>query len=151
MRANSRSPLPDSLFILTPGSSSNYMGIIHMKPADFEKLVEKAVMALPPYIREKMDNVAIIVEQRPSEEEAGKTGTRWERVLLGLYQGIPQTTWGRDFSGRLPDKITIFQEPIESLAHSPEEIAELVKNTVWHEIAHHFGLDEERIRFLEGE
>ncbi len=122
-----------------------------MKPLDFEKLVEKAVLALPPYIREKMDNVAIIVEQRPSAEEEKEARTKPGGVLLGLYQGIPQTTWGRDFSGRLPDKITIFQESVESLAHSPEEMAELVKETVWHEIAHHFGLDEERIRFLERE
>ncbi len=122
-----------------------------MKPSDFEKLVEKSVLALPPYIREKMENVALVVEQSPSKEEGSEAGTRPGTVLLGLYQGIPQTTWGRDFSGRLPDKITIFQESVESLAHSPEEIAGLIKETVWHEIAHHFGLDEERIRFLERE
>ncbi|MCD5397330.1 metallopeptidase family protein [candidate division NPL-UPA2 bacterium] len=122
-----------------------------MKPSDFEELVEKAVLALPLYIREKMENVVLVVEQRPSEEEGRETGTRQGMILLGLYQGIPQTTWGRDFSGRLPDKITIFQESVESLAHSPGEIAELVKSTVWHEIAHHFGLDEERLRFLEKE
>lgn len=106
-------------------------------------------MALPKHIREKIENVAIVIKQRPSGEELKKTGTRCERMLLGLYQGIPKTTWGRNFSGRLPDKITIFQKSIESLARSPEEITELIKYTVWHELAHHFGIKEKRIRSLE--
>lgn len=120
-----------------------------MKQADFEKLVRKAVMALPEHIRDKMDNVAIVVERRSSREQLQKTGTRIEISLLGLYEGIPKTAWGRDFSGRLPDKITIFQEAIENLVQSKEEITELVKYTVWHEIAHHFGFDEKRVRLLE--
>lgn len=120
-----------------------------MKQSDFEKLIERAIMALPKHIREKMENVAIVIKQRPSGEELKKTGTRCERMLLGLYQGIPKTTWGRNFSGKLPDKITIFQESIERLARLPKEITKLVKYTVWHEIAHHFGFDEPQIRQLE--
>lgn len=120
-----------------------------MKRTNFEKLVKEAVMALPKHIREKMDNVAIVIEEKPSEEQLQKTGTKIKGLLLGLYEGIPKTTWGRNFSGKLPDKITIFQKPIENLASSSEELAELVKYTVWHEIAHHFGFDEERIQLLE--
>jgi predicted Zn-dependent protease with MMP-like domain len=122
---------------------------IKMKKEDFEKLVEEAVMALPEHIRNKIENAVIVVEQRPSGEQLEKTGTKIESFLLGLYEGIPKTAWGRDFSGRLPDKITIFQEPIEKLGHSSDEIKELVKYTVWHEIAHHFGFNERRIRLLE--
>jgi predicted Zn-dependent protease with MMP-like domain len=120
-----------------------------MKEEDFEKLVERAIMALPRHIRNKIENVAILIEKRPSSEQLQETGTKIGDSLLGLYEGIPQTTWGRNFSGRLPDKITIFQESIEKLACSPEEVAELVKYTVWHEIAHHFGFDEPRIRQIE--
>ena len=120
-----------------------------MKRSEFEKLVKKAILALPKHIREKMDNVAIVIEQRPSEKDLRKTGTRHRRMLFGLYQGVPKTTWGRNFSGRLPDKITIFQESIESSACSPKEISELVKYTVWHEIAHHFGFDEKKVRSLQ--
>lgn len=120
-----------------------------MKKQDFEKLVEEAVTALPERIRNKIENVAIVVEQRPSGKQLEKTGVKIESFLLGLYEGVPKTAWGRDFSGRLPDKITIFQDSIEKLSHSPEEIKELVKYTVWHEIAHHFGFDEKRVRLLE--
>jgi predicted Zn-dependent protease with MMP-like domain len=120
-----------------------------MEKKDFEKLVGEAVMALPEHIRNKIENVAIVVEQKPSEEQLEKIGTKIESFLLGLYEGIPKTSWGRDFSGKLPDKITIFQDSIEKLSHSFEEIKELVKYTVWHEIAHHFGFDEKGVRALE--
>ncbi len=70
--------------------------------------------------------------------------------LLGLYQGIPKTTWGRSaVSGRLPDKITIFKKNIEKSAKTKEKIEELIKIVVWHEIAHHFGFEEEGVRKLE--
>lgn len=120
-----------------------------MSENDFEKLVEVAVISLPRHIREEMDNVAIVVEERPSLYELEKSGTRIGNSLLGLYQGVPKTAWGRGFGGNLPDKITIFQEPIESLASTPQEIAELIKIVVWHEIAHHFGFSEKKVRVLE--
>jgi predicted Zn-dependent protease with MMP-like domain len=116
---------------------------------DFQKLVKKAVSGLPENIRQKMDNVAICVEKRPSPEQLRKLGTRNSGILLGLYEGIPQTKWGKGFGMRLPDKITIFQESIERLAKTPEAIKKVVKNTVWHEIAHHFGFDEKGIHDLE--
>lgn len=115
----------------------------------FEKLVKESLLVLPETIREKMENVAIVIEDRPSEDDLKQTGIRYGNFLLGLYQGTPKTAWGRGYGMRLPDKITIFQEPIENLAHSEEEIKEIVKNTVWHEVAHHFGFDEKQIRGLE--
>ena len=120
-----------------------------MLEKDFEKLVKKAIMDLPKHIREKMDNVAIVIENKPSPNYLRKAGMKFGNTLLGLYQGIPKTTWGRGFTGDLPDKITIFSEPIEKIALTPKEITELVKITVWHEIAHHFGFGEKQVRKLE--
>ncbi|MDP2864384.1 MAG: metallopeptidase family protein [bacterium] len=120
-----------------------------MKRDEFEKLVSKALLILPKKIRQKMENVAICVEKRPSEEQLRKTGLRHSGLLLGLYEGIPQTFWGKGFGGNLPDKITIFQESIENFAIRPEEIKELIKNVVWHEVAHHFGFSERGVKLLE--
>jgi len=120
-----------------------------MKQEEFEKLVSKALLILPKKIRQKMENIAICVEKRPSAEQLRKTGLRHGGLLLGLYEGVPQTIWGRGFGGNLPDKITIFQESIEKFAAGPEEIKKLVKNVVWHEVAHHFGFSERGIKLLE--
>lgn len=109
-----------------------------MTEVEFEKLVSEALLEIPEKIRKKMDNVAIVIEKGSPRGP-----------LLGLYQGVPQNAWGRGFGMRLPDKITIFQEPLERMARSKEELKEIVKNTVWHEVAHHFGFDEKRVRELE--
>ena len=104
----------------------------------FEQLVTEALAALPKHIRDKMDNVAIVIEKRPAKNR-----------YLGLYEGVPQNVWGRSFGMTLPDKITIFQEPLEQMASSQEELKRIVRDTVWHEIAHHFGFDERKVRELE--
>jgi predicted Zn-dependent protease with MMP-like domain len=120
-----------------------------MTTNDFEKLVEQAVGNLPEEIRAKMENVAITIDETPTSEQLRKTGIRRGNFLLGLYEGVPQTAWGKGFGGHLPDKITIFQNSIEMFAKTPEEIKELVKQVVWHEIAHHFGIGEKEVRKLE--
>ncbi|OGZ17510.1 MAG: hypothetical protein A2Z78_00940 [Candidatus Nealsonbacteria bacterium RBG_13_36_15] len=120
-----------------------------MTEEEFEKTVEKALNDLPKEIFEKMENVAITIEKRPSPEQLRKSGIRAGNLLLGLYQGIPKTKYGRGFGNILPDKITIFQEPIEKLARSEDKIFGILKNTIFHEIAHHFGFDEKGIRILE--
>lgn len=120
-----------------------------MTPEEFEKLVDEAVLELPEDIRKKMDNVEIVVEMFPSEEQLRKTGIRQGNFLLGLYEGVPKTQWGRGFGMTLPDKISIFQNSIEGLCRDALEIKEMVKNVVWHEIAHHFGFDEKGVRDLE--
>ncbi len=114
------------------------MGRLKMQEADFEKLVVEAVESLPENIRKIMDNVEVVVEQGSPRGP-----------FLGLYQGVPRTSWGRGFGMHIPDKVTIFQAPIENLAETPEAIKELVKNTVWHEIAHHFGFSEKGVKELE--
>lgn len=120
-----------------------------MERDNFEKLVKKAVESLPEKIRDVMENVAIVIEDIPISEQLRKTGVRYAGFLLGLYEGVPKTAWGRGFGGNLPDKITIFQRSIENFASTPAEIERLVRNVVWHEIAHHFGIDEKQVKILE--
>lgn len=120
-----------------------------MKEEDFEKLVERAFKELPDKVSKQMENVAIIVEKRPSTSQLRKSGIRAGNFLLGLYQGVPKTKYGRGFGNILPDKITIFQEPIEMLARYEDNVLGILKNTIFHEIAHHFGFNEKGIRELE--
>jgi predicted Zn-dependent protease with MMP-like domain len=116
---------------------------------EFEKLVEEAIKDLPEEIRVKMENVAIVTDNAPGPNQLKKMGVRRGDFLLGLYEGVPQNTWGKGFGGNLPDKITIFQESIENFSKNSEDIKKLVKIVVWHEIAHHFGFNEEEVRKLE--
>lgn len=111
----------------------------------FEKLVREGIRAIPQELLKKLNNVDIIIEDSPSLEQLKKLKIRNNYSLLGLYEGIPKTKrW--EYGQVLPDKITIFKNSIEKIANSEEEIKEIVKETVWHEIAHHFGMDEESIR-----
>jgi predicted Zn-dependent protease with MMP-like domain len=109
-----------------------------MELNEFEKLTAMAVDGLPQNIKDALKNVAIVIEDGPAK-----------RNLLGLYEGIPENQWGKSDAIRLPDKITIFKSLIEEEARTPEEIKELVRVVVWHEIAHHFGFDEPQTRALE--
>lgn len=119
-----------------------------MTDEEFEKLVQKGIKAIPAKFLERLSNIDIIIEEEPTAEQLKKLRIRKNLLLFGLFEGIPQTKrWG--YSQVLPDKITIFKKPIEEYANSPEEIKEIVKNTVWHEIAHHFGIDERKVRELE--
>ncbi len=110
---------------------------------NFEKLVAKSLDQLPSNVGEKMENVSVCVELKPTKEQESQLGMRRGELLLGLYEGVPQTEWGRGAGGNLPDKITIFQEPIEHLARTQEELVELIQDTVKHEIKHHFGFSEQ--------
>jgi predicted Zn-dependent protease with MMP-like domain len=105
---------------------------------EFEKLVAEAVESLPENIKNAMKNVAIVVEENPKRDN-----------LLGLYEGVPNNQWGKDQMIHLPDKITIFKPIIEAQAQTPEDVKELTRVVVWHEIAHHFGFDEKEVRQLE--
>jgi len=116
---------------------------------EFEKLVEEALAEIPEKFRSLMDNVAIVVEDRARPERGQEIGIRQNEVLLGLYEGVPQTQRGPHYSLVPPDKITIFQNTIEEIGGTNAGIRELVKDTVWHEIAHHFGSDERRVRKAE--
>ena len=110
-----------------------------MLPADeFDRIVEDALRLIPPRFRRRMQNIAIVVETEPPRPD-----------LLGLYQGRPLATRSVFDSFAMPDKITIYQGPHERMARSPAELRQIVADTVWHEIAHHFGMDERRVRRAE--
>lgn len=109
----------------------------------FEKLIEKSLSSLPKEFAKKLENVNVVVSDWPSPyQHRGRKG-----LLLGLYEGIPKTARGNRYGigGAIPDKITIFKIPILMISRSAEDIKKNVKETVVHEIAHHFGLNEEAI------
>lgn len=121
-----------------------------MTAEQFEKLVHEGYDAIPRHLTDRLDNVAIVIEDEPSPRQLGSAHLHPGWTLFGLYEGVPQT--GRaNYTGVLPDKITIFRRPIEAAARSAEEVREIVRNTFWHEIAHHFGFDERQVRRLEAE
>ena len=113
-----------------------------MQHEEFEKLVEEAVAEIPDKFLAQLKNVAVVVEDEPTAEQTEKLKLRKDLTLLGLYEGVPQTQRNAAYGMVLPDKITIFKNPIELVAQSAEEIKRLVQDTVRHEIAHHFGSDE---------
>ncbi len=108
--------------------------------ARFDRLVSSAFDRLPRDLVEHMDNVQITVVDVPSEDPAG----HGEEILLGLYEGVPRTERALG-EAMLPDRITLFRRPLELRAASGRDLAELVRDTVIHEIAHHFGIDDDRL------
>jgi len=112
-----------------------------MQHDEFEKLVAEALDEIPEEFLSKLKNVAIVVDNEPNAEQLKKLKLRKNLTLLGLYEGVPQIKRG-EYAMVLPDKISIFKNSIEQIGQTPEEIKELVKNTVRHEIAHHFGSGE---------
>jgi len=120
-----------------------------LKRPEFEKIVEKGIEAIPEKFLRKLNNVAIVVVAEPTLAQKKKLNIHPDWTLFGLYEGIPQTHRGINYSAVLPDKITVFQKPIEKAARDEKDIKEMVKNTVWHEIAHHFGMSEDQVRRAE--
>src|SRR3712207_197795 len=113
---------------------------------DFDALVERALDGLPPELAELLDNVAIVVEDWP-EPAMAADGEEDDDTLYGLYEGVPLSERGEHYYGVLPDRISIFRGPLER-DFGPGELEEQIRITVVHEIAHHFGFDEDRIREL---
>lgn len=111
----------------------------------FEQLVADALDGIPEELGRVMENVAVFVEDWPTQEQlGGRSGT-----LLGLYQGVDLTRRSPlSYGGVLPDRITIFRGPITRIAGSEQELVRLVTETVLHEVAHHFGISDARLREL---
>jgi len=116
---------------------------------EFEEAVVSALKKLPKFIREKMKNVDVVVEDRASRDLLSEMGLRSPSELLGLYQGVPLDRRGFYYGNVLPDKITLFQIPIESICKTKEEVKERIREVVIHEVGHYFGLNDERLRELE--
>jgi predicted Zn-dependent protease with MMP-like domain len=122
-----------------------------MEREEFEALVEKAIDNLPQEFKSKLENVDVVVEEWPTRGQLRQAKHIHPAQLLGLYQGVPQTRRGQGYALVLPDKISIFQRPIEAQCRFDDEIEAKIEEVVRHEIAHHFGLDDETLRKIEGE
>ncbi len=120
-----------------------------MQRQDFEASVIRAMEALPPEFRDRLENVDIIVEDWPSAMQMRRMRLRHPAQLLGLYEGVPQTKRGQGYNMVLPDKITIFQKPIEAKCRSEKTIEDEIGRVVRHEIAHHFGIGDDTLRRIE--
>jgi len=113
--------------------------VLEVSREEFEGLVADALDTIPAALAAVMRNVAVFVEDDPPEGGP---------FLLGLYEGIPLTERGEWYAGVLPDRITIYRHPILAVCHTQAEVVEQVRITVVHEIAHHFGIDDHRLRDL---
>src|SRR5512133_2570382 len=120
-----------------------------MSPDEFDQLVQAAYAHIPSRFRKRLRNVAVIVEVEPSPAQLAEAGVGSGGTLLGLYQGRPLTGRSVFESFAMPDRITIFQGPHERMARNDAELAKLVEDTVWHEVAHYFGMDERQVRAAE--
>ena len=116
---------------------------------EFEKIVKEGIRAIPEKFLRKLDNVAIVIEDEPTPFQKKKLNIHSGWTLLGLIEGVPKSRRGSNYSAVIPDKITIFQKPITEGARDEKDLKEIVKNTVWHEIAHHFGMNETQVRQAE--
>jgi predicted Zn-dependent protease with MMP-like domain len=119
--------------------------MVRLSRAAFEKLVARAAEALPPKFLARLQNVEVVVESEPTEEELERAGVEVGGTLLGLYQGVPQTERGSWYGSVLPDRIVIYQRPIESITRTFREVRQQVRITLMHEIGHHFGLHEDEL------
>jgi predicted Zn-dependent protease with MMP-like domain len=123
---------------------------MELSDQEFDRLISQAMDELPQHYITGLDNVAIVYADQPDEHQAMKAGLREGSLLLGLYEGIPLTKRGAGYTFVLPDKITLFKYPILRVSHDEKSLFEQIKRTLWHEIAHYYGLDHDRIDFLQG-
>jgi len=114
----------------------------------FESLVIRAVESLPEEFHDRLENIDVIVADRPTREQLAKLGNDRNYSLLGLYEGVPLTKRSHGYGMVIPDKITIFQKPIEAMCKNDSRIISEVRRVVLHEIAHHFGIDDARLKEL---
>lgn len=124
-----------------------------MQRVEFEKLVAEGFERLPEWVQKKIKNVALLVENEPSKENREAEGLGDDETLLGLYKGIPLSERGEHYGigATMPDTITIYQRPIEEAAiEEGKDVRDVVAETIWHEFAHHFGMDEHEVREREG-
>ncbi|MDD5032681.1 MAG: metallopeptidase family protein [Candidatus Pacebacteria bacterium] len=122
-----------------------------MNTKEFEKIVAEAVNALPGKAKASLENLVFVVEEEARKKNFGETEIFVDDDILGLYEGVPKSARGSGYFGVMPDKITIFQKPIEELAGRTDskKIRKLVFEVVWHEVGHHLGFGEREISELE--
>lgn len=122
--------------------------MLHLDHETFDRLVARALEGLPAWVQTALDNIEVTVAETPTPAQRRRTGLRPGTTLLGLYEGVPQTRRSSRYGLVLPDKITLFRRPILAVCRTPEEVQERVRAVVIHELAHHFGIDDDRLREL---
>ncbi|HLK48219.1 MAG TPA: metallopeptidase family protein [Bryobacteraceae bacterium] len=125
-----------------------------MHPDEFDRLVAAAYARIPARFRKRLKNIAVVVEAEPTAAQLARAGfpkspNGPRGTLLGLYEGRPLTSRSVFEPFAMPDRITIFQGPHERMARTPEHLKQLVEETVWHEVAHYFGMNEPQVRAAE--
>ncbi len=122
--------------------------MIKISDKQFTSIVSEAIDGIPsPYI-DRLENVAFIIEDAPTPRQSQKLGLRCRDLLFGLYEGVPLPR-RMGSTKLLPDKITLFKKPLEMVSQDLGELTKNVKHTIWHEVAHYYGLDHKRIHELE--
>ena len=122
-----------------------------IKQEKFQQLVTQAIENLPSYFLSKLKNVVVVLEAYPTAAQITGAGLGRSQTLLGLYEGVPQTKRGGHYGLVPPDKITIFQKPIEAICKNDAEIINTIEDVIKHEIAHHFGISDARLQQIEGD
>ena len=122
---------------------------MHLTDEEFDHLISRAMDELPQKYIQGLDNVAIVQADEPTQEQVIKMKLDHQHLLLGLYEGIPLTQRGNNYTFVLPDKITLFKHAILAVSHTPDQLFEQIKRTLWHEIAHFYGLNHDRIDELQ--
>ena len=112
---------------------------------EFRRLVSEAITSLPPPVLERLENVEVVVEDRPTREELAMAGIEPPETLFGLYSGTPLAERGSSYGMVLPDKITLYQRSIEEFCRTKRHVREQIRVTLMHEIGHHFGLSEDEL------
>lgn len=123
--------------------------MFHVAQDEFEKLINNALEKLPSKYINRLNNVAIVTADWPSRQQRAKLHLHQGQTLFGLYEGIPLTQRGAGYNLVLPDIITIFKLPIENSVNNIDELSKAIHYTLWHEIAHYFGLDHKQIHKLD--
>lgn len=123
--------------------------MIDIDDNNFEKLISQALDTLPSKYVKGLDNVLITFEDDPTPEQRKELKLRCNQTLFGLYQGVPRTARSSMYNLVVPDKITIFKNPILTVSPNLTVLKDNIRHTLWHEIAHHYGLDHDRIHSLE--
>ncbi len=122
--------------------------VVHVSPEEFERMVAAVLDDLPQDIARYLENVEVVVAWWPTRSQLRRAGIPPGRTLLGLYEGVPLTRRGISYGLVPPDKITLFQGPLQAQARDLEDLRAHVRRTLLHELAHHFGISDERLREL---
>ena len=119
-----------------------------MDSSDFEQLVMLAIENLPKVFKDALENVDVVIEDAPTPQQSKAIDTSYGNLVLGLYQGVPLVKRSQHYGMVMPDKVSIFKKNIEKIYKTDEDVVRVVTHTVQHELAHHLGISDERLKEL---